>query len=199
MSTVKVFTGALLASAILFSLAAPASAGPVGGMARSLRMAPASQYISASRNTLAPFAFIRFCRDNMQDCEAGQGQAVVEMDQDHRRELAAINFSVNRAIKPTYDGPNTDTWEADVASGDCEDFALTKRRKLIAAGWPSKSLRMAVVKTAQGEGHAVLVVKTSQGDLVLDNRTNMIRPWNRTDLTWLKIQSEDNPKLWLEI
>jgi len=43
------------------------------------------------------------------------------------------------------------------------------------------------------------VVKTSKGDLVLDNRTSAIRPWKNTDLRWVKIQSPDNPRLWLAI
>ncbi|MNL69638.1 hypothetical protein D3C87_1945270 [compost metagenome] len=55
---------------------------------------------------------------------------------------------------------------------------------------------MAVARTRSGEGHAVLVVKTSKGDLVLDNRSSAIKPWRSTDLRWVKIQSGDNPKRW---
>ena len=89
-----------------------------------------------------------------------------------------------------------DVWQVGVAAGDCEEFALTKRRNLIALGWPSRALRIAVARTGSGEGHAVLVVKSSRGDLVLDNRTDEIKPWTQTDLRWVKIQSGDNPRLW---
>lgn len=199
MAARKYISAAILAGMMVASTTQTVYAGPVAAMARPLRVAPPNAFISTSRNTLAPFAFIRFCRKNQDDCQAGEGHAIVQMNAQLNRELFSINAQVNRAIRPVNDGDNDDQWAADVTSGDCEDFALTKRRKLISAGWPSRSLRIAVARTAAGEGHAVLVVKTSQGDLVLDNRTSTIRPWNRTDLTWLKIQSEENPRLWLEI
>lgn len=84
-------------------------------------------------------------------------------------------------------------------SGDCEDYAITKRHKLIAQGWPIRSLRLAVARTAWGEGHAVLVVKTSDGDLVLDNLTSAIKPFQKSGLRFLKIQSEDNPRMWFAL
>ncbi|MFB9950276.1 transglutaminase-like cysteine peptidase [Rhizobium puerariae] len=189
----------LVASTVYASMSYQASAGPAAGLARPLRTAPPAAFITASRFTLAPFAFVRFCRDNLQDCAATKGETLVELDASRRAELARINASVNRAIRPVNDKGDADVWRVDVSAGDCEDYALTKRRHLIAAGWPAGSLRIAVAKTSAGEGHAVLVVKTSQGDLVLDNRSNSIRTWNRTDLIWLKIQSPDNPRIWLDI
>jgi predicted transglutaminase-like cysteine proteinase len=80
-------------------------------------------------------------------------------------------------IRPAGEAGDRDRWEADVAAGDCEDYALTKRRKLIALGWSARALRIAVARTASVEGHAVLVVATSQGDLVLDNCTMAVRGW----------------------
>jgi predicted transglutaminase-like cysteine proteinase len=195
----KAIAATLLASAIILQGASTAYAGPAAGMARGMKSAPSHMFIAAKRPTLAPFAFIRFCRSHSADCEASQGNATIDLDQTNRRQLAEINASVNRSIQPTNDTDGQDQWDVDVASGDCEDFALTKRRLLISAGWQPGALRLAVVRTAEGEGHAVLVVKTSEGDLVLDNRTNAIRLWNRAGLTWLKIQSEQNPKLWYEI
>ena len=37
---------------------------------------------------------------------------------------------------------------------------------------------MAVVKQANGEGHAVLMVRTDRGDLVLDNQVGSVDLWN---------------------
>ncbi len=187
--------------ALTLSLSAQAvyAASPAG-MGRSLQLPPASSFIKASRATLAPFAFIRFCRSNQSDCEADRGASIVEMTAENRRTLQAVNASVNRSIKPVNDSPaQGDVWSADVTSGDCEDFALIKRRQLVAQGWPARSLRIAVARTRSGEGHAVLVVKTSEGDLVLDNRFSTIRAWDKTDLSWEKIQSGDNPRLWFGI
>ena len=87
-------------------------------------------------------------------------------------------------------------WNVGTTSGDCEDFALTKRRALIRAGIPASSLLMAVARTRYGEGHAVLVARTTAGDFVLDNRGNALREWHRTDLSWLKIASAENPRIW---
>jgi len=162
-----------------------------------LRLAPPNQFITTTTFTLAPFAFVRFCKDNSSNCDVGRGDAEVTLTPTLRAELLRINSTVNRTIVPKND--DDDVWAQDVTSGDCEDFALTKRHQLIKAGWPTRSLRIAVAKTRAGEGHAVLVVRTSEGDLVLDNRTSAVRAWNQTDLKWIKIQSGDNPRLWYAI
>jgi predicted transglutaminase-like cysteine proteinase len=60
-------------------------------------------------------------------------------------------------------------------------------------------LRLAVVKTASGVGHLVLVVVTIKGDLVLDNLTEAIRPWQNTDYQWLKIQSASDAHYWYDV
>ena len=83
--------------------------------------------------------------------------------------------------------------------GDCNDYAVTKRHALLESGLPSKALRLSVVKTASGIGHLVLVVVTTKGDIVLDNLTEVIRPWQSTDYHWLKIQSATDSKFWREI
>ena len=75
---------------------------------------------------------------------------------------------------------------------------MSKRKALIAAGFPASALRLAVVKTRQGEGHAVLVVKTDKGDRILDNRTNAIRAWKQSDLRPIKIAGA-NPLSWSKV
>jgi len=187
-------------AAIILSISGQASyAAAPAGMGRSLKMPPASAFISTSRATLAPFAFVRFCRANIADCETDSSESIVDLTKENRQKLQSVNVAVNRSIRPVNDAPKNDVWAVDVASGDCEDFALTKRRHLIAQGWPARSLRIAVAKTPSGEGHAVLVVRTSEGDLVLDNRFSAIRTWNKTDLIWEKIQSGENSRIWFGI
>ena len=56
-----------------------------------------------------------------------------------------------------------DTWQVAGKYGDCEDYALAKREKLLAAGWP-------VDRTESGESHCVLYVETDKGGFILDNR-----------------------------
>lgn len=191
----KIILAAAGALPLFFGIQSVQAAGP-GGFARGLQSNKAIQYIVARQTTLAPFAFVKFCKNNPADCTRGAGAATIALDAVRERELRRVNATVNRSIRAVNDSDGRDVWQAGVASGDCEDFALTKRRKLISLGWSPRALRMAVVRTRSGEGHAVLVVKTSRGDLVLDNRTGIIKPWRQTDLSWVKIQSGDNPRLW---
>ena len=80
-----------------------------------------------------------------------------------------------------------------------EDYALTKRQQLLNAGWPSGALRIATARLNNGVGHAVLIVSTTKGDLVLDNRTNVVKPWFAAQLRWVKIQSPQDPNKWLSL
>lgn len=178
-----------------------AEAASPGGFARNLKNNTGIQYIRTRAPALAPFAHVKFCNSNPADCRQGRGEAVVELTAARDSQLKRVNSAVNRSIRPINDrqGTGGDIWEVDVSEGDCEDFALTKRRRLVELGWSPRALRIAVAYTRSGEGHAVLVVSTSNGDLVLDNRTSQIKKWHRTDLRWVKIQSGDNPRRWFQI
>lgn len=187
---------------VLLAVAGPASAIGVGGMAHNLKNAPIVRHISGRSPVLAPFAHVVFCMKLPSECAAQSGPSMVQLDEHHLRLLQAVNRSVNRQIRPANDdataGMGTgDEWSLSPRSGDCEDYAITKRHRLIALGWPTQSLLLAVALTGWGEGHAVLVVKTNKGDFVLDNRTGAVKPFQNTDLHFLKIQSSENPKMWL--
>jgi predicted transglutaminase-like cysteine proteinase len=189
---------AALAASALIGVQPAMAAGPAG-YARSLINTPSVSYIKEQRPTLAPFAQVRFCMQNPGECRTSEGASMVVMTAFSQHELTSTNLHVNRTIVGVNDQSGEDVWSVNVKSGDCEDFALTKRDHLIAMGWSPRALRIAVAETPSGEGHAVLVVKTDKGDLVLDNRTNRIRTWKETDLHWVKIQSGENPYLWYDI
>lgn len=192
----------LVVSVALASLLAVQTAeadGPAGA-ARGLKTAPALSYISEKRRTAAPFAHVMFCARYPDECTVHGEASEISLSPFADKQLQAVNSSVNRSIRPVDERPDQgDVWEVNVKSGDCEDFALTKRDHLIAMGWSSKALRIAVTKTPSGKGHAVLVVKTDRGDLVLDNRTNAIRDWKDAELRWLMIQSGEDPRIWYEL
>lgn len=180
----------------------PVNAAGVGGLARGFKSSPVIRYLDGKGPTLAPFAHVVFCLKLPAECERGGGPAVASLDSARMQVLSEANRGVNRQIRPRNDTKNNgfgDEWSLSPTSGDCEDYAITKRHRLIAAGWPSRSLRLAVAKTPWGEGHAVLVVKTSEGDLILDNRSDAIKPFQSSDLRFIKIQSADNPKMWLDL
>jgi predicted transglutaminase-like cysteine proteinase len=90
-------------------------------------------------------------------------------------------------------------WTYPAGYGDCEDFALAKRRQLIEAGWEPSTLLMAVVRESNGDGHAVLMVRTDRGDLVLDNKDGMIRVWTETPYQYVKRQSQEHAAVWVDI
>lgn len=118
--------------------------------------------------------------------------------------LNAINRSINREIPPASDavrfGPH-DHWslpsDRDV-SGDCEDYVLAKRQALIEAGVPIEALSIAVVETRRGEIHAVLLVATPQGEVVLDNLSPWIVSWRETDYRWRQRQQPGSALTWVQ-
>ncbi len=155
--------------------------------------------IEARVPTLAPFAHVVFCRKHPAECD-NPSIGRTELDANVRAIglLQRVNVSVNAAIKPASDaaGPLGDVWTLSPSKGDCDDYAVTKRRRLVAAGVPAAALRLAVTKTAAGEGHAVLVVRTTSGDLILDNRIDRLRSWRDSGLSLVKLQSGTNPRVW---
>jgi predicted transglutaminase-like cysteine proteinase len=159
--------------------------------------------IAQSGPTLAPFQHVRFCLRYPSDCQASSGESSrIESDASTLELLTRINRDVNNAIAPrtkSYGANIEDRWTVSPISGDCNDYAVTKRRKLIESGVPAGALRLSVTKTANGEGHLVLVVATNKADLVLDNLVDAIKPWQYTNYQWIKIQSATNPRVWNEI
>ena len=116
---------------------------------------------------------------------------------DHLHDLVAVNVSINSTIRPERD--REDLWSPGAAAGDCEDYALTKRRYLIDLGWAPSQLLIAVVNDPLAGVHAVLIARTDQGDLVLDNLTDKVLRWDQTRLTFVSRQSERLPAMWVKL
>ncbi|MBO0130214.1 transglutaminase-like cysteine peptidase [Agrobacterium burrii] len=181
------------------SIATAASAVQLGGLAKNPVTARPGQFMSTSRPTIAPIAFAKFCDNAADQCVRIGDRDTIELTKQKRTELQRINSEINTAIVYVGELEGQDEWKLNPASGDCDDYAVTKRQRLLRAGWPSGALRIATARTPNGIGHAVLVVSTTQGDLVLDNRTNVVKPWKAVDLKWIKIQSHENPRVWLKL
>ena len=97
-------------------------------------------------------------------------------------------------------GTIVDHWDYPVdGKGDCKVYALYKRKLLVEQGFPRQALLMTVVRDLNGEGHAVLTVKTDHGEFVLDNLTDAIRPWDATGYKFVKRQSQSDPNMWLDL
>jgi predicted transglutaminase-like cysteine proteinase len=153
--------------------------------------------------TLAPFQHVRFCLRYPSDCTSNPTESErIDLNAERSELLKRVNLSVNASIIPSpksYGPDLQDGWTIAPNMGDCNDYAVTKRHVLLESGLPGKALRLSVVKTTSGIGHLVLVVATTRGDIVMDNLTDAIRPWQSTDYHWLKIQSATDSRFWHEV
>ena len=116
--------------------------------------------------------------------------------------LVDVNEAVNRAIRPMNDFDiygKDEVWAYPNGVGDCEDYVLEKRRTLKARGLSLSNLLITVVRKADGEGHAILTVRTDKGDFVLDNLSNVVRGWDNTGYRFLKRQASDHTGRWVSI
>jgi predicted transglutaminase-like cysteine proteinase len=153
--------------------------------------------------TIAPFAHVRFCVEAPEQCQR-KGVSIrkrgIVMTPARMTELARVHRQVNSAIRPSAEreGPTGDTWSISPAAGDCDDYAVTKRARLLAQGWPSSTLLLTHVVARDGQDHLVLMVRMKGGDVVLDNLVSepRLRPLERTPI--VKIQSPVDPGLWLK-
>jgi predicted transglutaminase-like cysteine proteinase len=116
--------------------------------------------------------------------------------------IEKINTSVNERIHAMTDREvygREEAWAYPNDVGDCEDYALEKRRQLAAKGFSLADLLITVVRKPDGEGHAVLTVRTAQGDFVLDNLSSEVKPWYQTSYTFLKRQASFHTGRWVSI
>jgi predicted transglutaminase-like cysteine proteinase len=107
---------------------------------------------------------------------------------------------MNRAIRPLADDKHygrLEFWTIPADGyGDCEDYALAKRARLIETGFPAGLLRLALVITPRGARHVVLTVSTSQGDYLLDSLFDQILPWDQAGYRWLMRQKTEDARGW---
>ena len=184
-----------LSSIALLILLAPAQG-------RSLIDTSVVMPISEASPTLSPFQHVRFCLRYPTDCKSDSaGTTTVELTAETLETMQRVNRDVNASIMPVAksDAIADGGWTISPASGDCNDYAVTKRHELVQKGLPAKAARLAVVKTQSGIGHLVLVISTNKGDLVLDNLSETIVPWQLTKYQWVKIQSSGDARYWFEV
>ena len=187
--------GALLGAMFaLLAIAAPAQAFDTTNVA----------FVQTSANTTSiPVGHAEFCAARPAECSANSNPvAAMPLTEALWQQLQAVNSHYNQTVVSVTDQDLyqvNEFWTYPNGYGDCEDFALAKRRDLINAGWPESVLLMSVVKQADGEGHAVLLVRTDRGDLVLDNQVGQILVWKDTSYQFIKRQSQTDSRKWVGI
>jgi predicted transglutaminase-like cysteine proteinase len=162
---------------------------------------PASMAIVG--NAAPPIGHYEFCKENPSECAYAGGDAgPLILTEDRWKTILKINYTVNTTIKPMTDMELygvEEKWAIPTTAGDCEDYALLKRKDLISSGFSPSDTLMTVVLQPNGEGHAVLTVRTDHGDFILDNMRNKVMLWSDTEYTYLKRQSADDPARWVKI
>jgi predicted transglutaminase-like cysteine proteinase len=175
---------------VAVALSAPAAA------AQTLASLPTSRAIENTGTARPVLAWTRFCERHADECRVNVSEPpVVAMTPQVWRNIVLVNRRVNARIKPKTDQEHwgiVDSWDfPDDGYGDCEDYQLLKRRQLSELGVPRRAMRMTVVIDDQGEGHAVLMVRTDRGDFILDNKTNAVLPWAQTGYVYVKREGQD--------
>ena len=152
--------------------------------------------------THPPIGYVEFCRVAPQECFSFGSEAAEPLSDERWHDLQEVNTFVNRIVIPATDLAfyrSEERWALPETYGDCEDYVLLKRKWLIERNWPTGALLITVVFDEIGEGHAVLLVRTTRGDLVLDNKTDEIRPWHQTAYRFVKRQSITDPNRWVSV
>ncbi len=153
--------------------------------------------------SLPPVGFVRFCVSNPSECKnVGRRVKRLALTPTAWNALFKVNAEVNKDITPVSDEDQygvPELWTYPVTAGDCEDYLLLKKRDLERMGYDAGALLITVVLDEKNEGHAVLTVATDRGDFVLDNRRNDILLWTDTGYTFLKRQSQQDPRAWVAL
>lgn len=162
-----------------------------------------SPFMREFGRSLPPIGHVGFCKQNPSQCRRnGPKRAQVELTVKRKADLRAVNGLVNRMVKPVSDMAlygRIEHWAYPDGMGDCEDYVLLKQRLLIERGWPVSTLLITVVRDENNEGHAVLMARTTAGDFLLDNKRAEIMTWNESPYTFVKRQSDSDPKEWVSL
>jgi len=163
----------------------------------------ASPFMKEFGRSLPPIGHVSFCRSNPADCErTGPKRATVELSLKRKADLRAVNDLVNRMVRPVSDMTlygRIEHWTYPDGMGDCEDYVLLKQRLLMERGWPKSALLITVVRDENNDGHAVLTARTTGGDYLLDNKRAEIMTWNESPYTFIKRQSDSDPRNWVSL
>jgi len=192
-------SGALLQPALLTS-----------PMPQTARLAPASPPQDPFQTTPAPAPADQIYDPfNLRDADADAAKAVqpVIISPQIMAMLNGVNRHVNDSIRYASARAlygNEDYWTlpleaGGLRAGDCKDYVLEKRKALVEQGVPAADLSIAVVMLRTGVAHAVLLLATDHGELVLDSLSSWILPWNQPDYRWISRQAPGQQLVWVKV
>nr|WP_246748686.1 transglutaminase-like cysteine peptidase [Rhizobium setariae] len=163
----------------------------------------ASRFMQAGAITSQPIGHYEFCQTHKSECSVRSTNTVApRVTEFGWNVVRQINAQVNQDIMPMTDQQiygRDEVWAYPKEVGDCEDFVLLKRKMLMERGFSAADLLVTVVRKRDGEGHAVLTLRTSDGDYVLDNLEDTVKLWSETPYRYLKRQASFNTGRWVTI
>ena len=175
-----------------------AVAATVAGVAPATASAAASAFLPARAESAPPSGARSLCKLYDWACRPPSGRQLTDAQIGF---AADVNRRINGQVREITDAAQygrAEVWALPTRrGGDCEDFALLKKRDLVAAGLPPERLLLASVLDRRRESHAVLVLRTDRGDLVLDNLTDHVSDWRSTGYTFLRMQDPRRPSRWV--
>ncbi len=165
--------------------------------------ADARTHMPTAGRTSQPIGHAYFCQQLPQECAVrSKATSAPKLTKKRWNDLVEINSFSNNNVEPVTDldlyGVE-EHWTYPKSYGDCEDYVLLKRYMLLQRGWPESSLLITVVKQPNGDGHAVLTVRTDRADYVLDNLEGKVKQWDKTAYRYLKRQSTRHTGHWTTI
>lgn len=192
MTGLKALGGALCAVGLL--IGAGLSEGQAGP----------DRFMAIGGLTSQPIGHYEFCKRKPDECSIRpEDSGPLVLTDALLEKIERVNLTVNDAVTAMTDQENygqPEYWSfPDHGYGDCEDHALEKRRTLKRAGISLSNLLITVVRLPNGEGHAILTVRTDRGDYVLDNLNDEVKLWSHTDYRFLKRQASDHTGRWVSL
>ncbi|WP_170844625.1 transglutaminase-like cysteine peptidase [Aliiruegeria lutimaris] len=167
-------------------------------MTISVEVSQAGAFIPNQGRIAAPKAAATLCATYRWACAKSNRARSPELGK-----ISAVNRKINRSTREISDDAQyrrEDHWALPSRrGGDCEDFALLKKRELIGMGYAPDRLLLTTVLDRAGRPHAVLVARTENGDFVVDNLRDTIKPWNKTGYTFLRMQDPSAPHRWVSL
>lgn len=153
--------------------------------------------------TSQPVGHYEFCRQFPDECNLRSKRKNAPKVTKYGWEVVnKVNYLVNANVAPLTDWElhgREEVWSYPGTAGDCEDYVLLKRQMLIEKGFSPSDLLITVVRRPDGEGHAVLTLRTSKGDYVLDNLQSEVKLWTDTPYRYLKRQASFHTGRWVNI
>jgi predicted transglutaminase-like cysteine proteinase len=197
-SRMSVFVRAVAVLALWLALITPLATQGHAGSSGNPGTNDRSAFLPVGKSTVPPPGFDGICERYAWVC--GRKAGVLTVGIDMLALAARVNRAVNNTVRQLSDyaqyGRN-EYWELPTPrGGDCEDLALLKKFRLIGEGVPADRLLMATVLDRQQRPHAVLVVRSHNGDFVLDSAGDRILNWRDTGYSFLRMQRPDAPSRW---